>query len=343
MKFLTDHPQLIVLALLFAAAVVVFIMARKHPALAAAAKRVFKQPKFLAAFTILVVAAVGLNSVVDLMKLHFKKEPVPLARKLTLIADKLGPWVQVTQDSAIDKEIEDVLGTSQYIFRDYVDERIAGADIKQQFVSLQNMEDNETDPKERVKLKNQREEKLAKIRAKNPEAVVSLSVTYYTGMVDTVAHVPDRCYIADGYEPRPGEDTYQEWPIAKELPDAAKPKDKNKQPTENVEVHYINFEDQSSQRKLTRSVAYFFHTNGTFQASPLGVRVKLQDLRERHAYYAKVEVMTLISDPDKSAKVMTDFLTEALPDIYRSMPDWNKVSASERGTQLADAAPRSTP
>jgi hypothetical protein len=90
-------------------------------------------------------------------------------------------------------------------------------------------------------------------------------------------------------------------------------------------------------------VAYFFHTNGTFQASPLGVRVKLQDLRERHAYYAKVEVMTLVSNADKSAKVMTDFLSEALPDIYRSMPDWSKISATERGAQLADALPRSNP
>jgi hypothetical protein len=343
MRLLNDHSQLIVLALLFAAAIVVFVMSRKNPALAAAAKRVFAQPKFLAAFTILVVAALGLNFAVDFMKLHFKKEPVPLTRKLTLIADKLGPWVQVSQDSAIDKEIEDVLGTNQYIFRDYVDERIAGADVKARFGDLQRLEDNEQNPEERAKIRKQRDSQLAQIRSRNPEAVISLSVTYYTGMVDTVAHVPDRCYIADGYEPRPGEDVYTQWPIAKELPDEAKPRGKDNKPTENVEVHYINFEDQSSTQKLTRSVAYFFHTNGTFQASPLGVRVKLQDLRERHAYYAKVEVMTLISNPDKSAKVMTDFLTEALPDIYRSMPDWAKVTQLERGTQLADALPRTNP
>ena len=41
-----------------------------------------------------------------------------------------------------------------------------------------------------------------RIRPKNPKAVVNLGLTYYTGLVDTVAHIPDRCYIADGYEAR---------------------------------------------------------------------------------------------------------------------------------------------
>ncbi|HEX8521137.1 MAG TPA: exosortase-associated EpsI family protein [Tepidisphaeraceae bacterium] len=336
MKFLSEHPQLIIVALLLIAAVVVLVMSRKNPALAGAMRRVFSKPQFMAAFILLVIAALGLNFAVDFMKLHFKKEPVPLARKLTLIGDKLGPWVQVNPDKAIDKEIEDVLGTNQYIFREYVDERIAGGDVRQRFARLLEQEDRATDPAERTKFQNQREEMLSQIRGKNPEAVVNLAVTYYTGMVDTVAHVPDRCYVADGYEPRPGEDVYVKWPIGHELPDGAKPKVDGKA-SDQLEVHYINFEDQTGTRKVTRSVAYFFHANGEFVSSPLGVRRKLQNLFERHGYYAKVEVMTLVSDADKSARVMTDFLTEALPDIYRSMPDWQKVAGSEAGPQLASA------
>ena len=49
-----------------------------------------------------------------------------------------------------------------------------------------------------------------------------MSVTYYTGMVDTVAHVPERCVTADGYEPRPGENVTIKWPIARDLPRSAK-------------------------------------------------------------------------------------------------------------------------
>ncbi len=33
------------------------------------------------------------------------------------------------------------------------------------------------------------------------QAVINIGVTYYTGMVDTVARIPERCYIADGFEP----------------------------------------------------------------------------------------------------------------------------------------------
>jgi hypothetical protein len=40
---------------------------------------------------------------------------------------------------------------------------------------------------------------------------VRFAVTYYTGSVDTVPHVPDRCFAADGYR----ETSYNvvRWPI----------------------------------------------------------------------------------------------------------------------------------
>jgi len=298
--------------------------------------RVMRQPTFIAAVVVLLVAAVGLNASVRFLKLHFKKEPVPLTRALTLVSDRFGPWVQVMPDKAIDKEIQDVLGTDQYIFREYVDERIAGVDVQQRFKNMLALEEKETDPKRRAELEDARKRALDQLRAKTPEAVVNLAVTYYTGMVDTVAHVPDRCFVADGYEPRPGEDTTVVWPIARDLAPASKPNGKD-----DVEVRYINFEDLTGSSQIKRSVAYFFHANGEFVSSPLGVRRKLQNLFERKGYYAKIEVMTLnINDPAKSAKVMTDFLSGALPDIYRSMPDWEKVTAAEKGAAVASADSR---
>ncbi len=341
MRFMPDPSQLIVIALLLVGAVVLAVVSRNNPPLRQAWRRIFAQPKFTAAFIVLAVAAVGLNGAVDFLKLHFKKEPVPLAQPLTVIPDALGPWVQVTPDKAIDHNIEDVLGTHQYIFRDYVDTRIAGRDVKERFQHVQDLADAAKDPDDRAKLQSQIDEMLWQIRARNPEAVVNLAVTYYTGMVDTVAHVPDRCYVADGYEPKPGEDTFQEWPIARDLPDSGKPKVDGR-PSDDVKVRFINFEDQTGTRKVTRSVAYFFHTNGTFASSPLEVRLKLQNLRERHAYYAKVEVMTLVNNQAKSAKVLTDFLTNALPEIYKCLPDWSKVTAAEHGAKLADAASAKT-
>jgi hypothetical protein len=252
---------------------------------------------------------------VSYLQLHFKKEPVPLAHPLTVIPDRFGSWVQVSQDKALDKEIQDVLGTDQYIFREYVDEKVVGVGIAEQF---------------KDKSDEDRRKKLQGIRNKYPTAVVNLSVTYYTGMVDTVAHVPDRCVTADGYEPK----TYEqpEWTIARDLPISAR---KN---GDKIQVRYINFEDQAPTTgvaSITRSIAYFFNTNGEYVCSPLDVRKKLANLMERKGYYAKIECMTTIENSNDSAKVLTDFLTSALPEIHKCMPDWQKEHTGAGKTQVA--------
>jgi hypothetical protein len=135
-------------------------------------------------------------------------------------------------------------------------------------------------------------------------------------MVDTVAHVPDRCVTADGYEPK----SYDvvNWPIGRDLPASAKRND------DKIELRYINFEDQTGASNVTRSISYFFHANGEFVSSPLKVRQKLADLWEKKAYYAKIETMTTIENARESERVMTDFLTNALPEIHKCMPDWAK-------------------
>src|SRR5215203_48072 len=74
-------------------------------------RRVLRQPAFLTAVVVLLAAALGLNASVRFMKLHFKKERVELARPLGAIADRFGSWVQVSQDTALNHEMQDVLGT----------------------------------------------------------------------------------------------------------------------------------------------------------------------------------------------------------------------------------------
>ena len=272
----------------------------------AAVARVLRQPPFLVVVIIMVAAALGLNAAVGYLQLHFKKEPVPLARELSTIPDHLGSWVQVSQDKTLDKELQDVLGTDRYIFRDYIDESVLGTGASDKYK-------DQSDDK--------RKELLAQDRAQHPKAVISLSVTYYTGMVDTVAHVPDRCVTADGYEPKSYETPA--WPIARDLPTAAK------KHGEDISVRYINFEDQNSPSNnsvpITRSICYFFQANGDYVSSPLDVRQKLANLMERKGYYTKIECMTTVDNPQQAAKVMQDFLIGALPEIHKCMPDWEKV------------------
>lgn len=262
--------------------------------------RAITSPAFLAAFAVLLVAAISLNAATQYMKLYFKKEPVPLAKPLETVSPNLGPWVQVSVDQTLNPEMLDVLGTKQYIFRQYVDSSLVPPEV------LASLKD---------KTEQERGEVVGAIMHQHPEAVMRIAVTYYTGMVDTVAHIPDRCYVADGFVP----DTYAEptWTA----------RDKNDQPVD-VQVRYINFVDTTPERKaVPQNVAYFFHCNGGYVPDPIGVRIRLQSLIERHGYYAKVELMNATRDSAEGAKVMERFLQSALPEIERCLPDWKKLKA----------------
>ena len=74
---------------------------------------------------------------------------------------------------------------------------------------------------------------LAKIAEKIPEAVMHVHMAYYTGMVDTVAHIPDRCVIADGYEVSDYQTEQRKFGLY--------PSGKERE----VSLRYINFEDQT--------------------------------------------------------------------------------------------------
>jgi len=286
--------------------------AREGASLGEAFARVIRQPTFMIVAGVLLLAAVGLNFAVRTMQLHFKKEPLELAHALGTISPRFGSWVQVSQDQPLDKEMQDVLGTDKYVFREYVNETATDVSVANRFT-------NKTAEERRIEVN--------KIRGAKPSAVVSLSVTYYTGMVDTVAHVPDRCVTADGYEPKSYE--IKKWPIARDLPA------RMKSDGDNIEVRYINFEDQTGTSNVPRSIAYFFHVDGQFDSDPLGVRNKLANLFEKKAYYAKIEVMTTVPDARESERVLSDFLTSAMPEIHRCMPDWEKEHGRGQKTEVA--------
>jgi hypothetical protein len=262
-------------------------------------RRALRQPSFAVAAAVLLVSAATLTGATKLMSLHFKKLPVELRKPVDTVPARLGPWMQVSKDQALSKEFVDVLGTEKYFFRDYLDTRLIDEPTMQR---LQNATDQE-----RFAL-------LDAIRKAHPQAIVNFAVTYYTGMVDTVAHIPDRCYIADGFQP--SQYDLVKWPAFAGRGESAA-------------ARFINFEDQAGRSKalITRNVAYFFHVNGRYESDPIGVRVSLQDLFQRYGYYAKIELMTLLDDRAKAAEVMNDFLTHALPAVEECLPDWNKVIA----------------
>jgi len=297
--------------------------------------RVLRQPRFLIAAVVLLVSAVGLNAATQFLQLHFRKQRVELrvpslgdpAQGVAAVLDgdkvAAGRWIQLTKDEVLSSDVEYMLGTKEHISRDYVDGRaLARLGDVTAFVGKP--------PADRVKIaadmRNQSAEERARfideVRRAAPEAVVKLHVAYYTGLVDTVAHIPDRCYVADGYEPT-------STPASVHGPFGTRadgsPRD--------ADFRFIHFEDQTGQGRIPRSVGYLFHVNGEYQSNPLVVRSRLQQLTQKYGYYAKVELMITGAGKDvrnkdvpaKAQAAMKDFMTVALPEIERVLPDWNQV------------------
>ncbi len=263
-------------------------------------KKKWMQPGFLIAVIILAAAAIGLNTAVSALQLSFKKESVPLVQELTTIPEQVGDWLQVSKDEPLPHDVADALATDQYIFRDYVNTKLLTKTDLAEFEG---------------KTATERKVILARLQSYHPEAVINMAVTYYTGGVDTVAHIPDRCYIADGFQPSNYETPA--WDVG--------PAHLGPNPNGPIDVRFINFEDQTTQGRVTRHVAYFFFTNGHYESDPIGVRETLQNLRYKHGFYSKIELMNIVKDSAESEQVMKSFLTAALPHVEKCLPDWNSV------------------
>jgi uncharacterized protein DUF3485 len=148
-----------------------------------------------------------------------------------------------------------------------------------------------------------------------PDSVVNLAVTYYTGLADTVAHIPDRCYVADGFEPDPANNAEPTWTLAD---------------GRQLTLCFIKFQDAGDRARPDRSVAYFFQVNGDYASNSGAVRLRLQNLFQKYGYYLKVELMTMDQDHERSAQTITSFLNVSLSEVEKSYPNWNKYNTTSK-------------
>lgn len=269
---------------------------------------------------LLLVGAVGLNATMASLKLQFRKEAVELREPLATIAPTLGPWVQVSIDRRFPPDIEHELGTQEYIERQYVDTRHADPDVLAEWESA----DRKTD--------ELRSKLLASVLRNDPMGLVRLHVAYYTGSVDTVPHIPDRCMLGGGFE-------MLDRGVAT-LP--AKPLEDDTLGTRPLDVSLSRFQrpEGNGGAMRTTNVAYFFEVNGDYEHDAItGVRKRLQNLFETHAYFAKIEVAVDVpgTTPDPDAALakgrLADFLSHVLPNVEQCLPDWEQVKAQAAATQ----------
>lgn len=266
-------------------------------ALGSAAAVALRHRAFVVAAIVLVAAAAGLNAAVGVLRLHFKKQAVPMRMSFAeAMPEVIGTWVQAAREETIDPDVLDALGTDKYLFCTYINAVGVGMTVGE----LQKLLHGRSLPEQKAE--------VIRLRRINPAAIVNLGLTYYTGKADTVAHIPERCYIGDGFDILASPATLS-WGLDRDL-----------------SVRHIVFEGQAGQPPC--EVVYFFHVNGRYEADSLRVRSALQSLLQRYGYYAKIELMVMLNSTAMTARSsMQDFLAVALPHIEAALPDWRQYGS----------------
>lgn len=193
---------------------------------------------------------------------------------------------------------------------------------------------------------------------------LTVHLAYYTGGIDDVPHVPERCFNAAGLttlgatvvEPleldfegaKPTEIVnaktgarYDRIPIRHPvlgLVDVHLP-------IGEAEISVVEAKDPKNQR-VTHVGGYFFIANNRYAARASGVKSIAYDPKERAAYYLKVQVtFQTKADADEATEeylpIVEDLLDELVPAVMQILPDWPSIEAGQRGED-ALAAVRST-
>jgi exosortase len=251
---------------------------------------------------ILLTSAGGFAATSRLLHLYFLKVPVPLPRPITQTPADFGPWHQCGGNRAIAADIEESLGTNDYIFRDYVDERVVGA---------QGVEALRQNPAEAAGL-------VSTLAASHPGAVVRVAVTYYTGRVDAVIHQSERCNLAGGIATSI-ESVPATWDLGGRL----------------LNVRTVHLVKDLPEGQTSHYIAYCYCVNGREETEAWRVRGLLMNIFAREAWYAKIEVTTGLSDARESQRVLTDFLRYALPEIEAGLPPMQRGTAIAPGPEKA--------
>lgn len=272
---------------------------------------------------LLVAATLGQNGAINAMGVALNKKPLPLRYGIALsFPEKAGDWVLLHQDPRLPSDIEKELGTSEYFNRYYLN---TATGLRKSDITV-----------------TKKETKLGEMLSgwsgiDDPGALAKVHVTYYTGMLDAVPHVPDRCWLAAGMRPL-GREVYP-LELSREdyradpdhpgiiLADSTGFEGKTvRLPSDKIDAIVFSGGDDDGN---TMSAMYFFLANGDAVASSQRVRFSF-NLEDRYSYYCKVEVMFPgVNDPDKVAELSEDLLSDLLPEIMACLPDWTEV---EQGT-----------
>ncbi|MFG0257682.1 MAG: hypothetical protein ACF8GE_07260 [Phycisphaerales bacterium JB043] len=170
---------------------------------------------------------------------------------------------------------------------------------------------------------------------------------YYTGMIDTVPHVPERCFVGNGglsldgsvgtivpvtldldrFPLDPYVDSESHGPIRRGRtgPSSDSPGQYVYMPRE-LESLAMNVSRFKSDTGVELFAGYFFIANGGTVPRAEQVRQLAFRHEDKYAYYAKIQFSsTSVSSAQELGEMAGEFLSEMLPDLMRRTPDWIAV------------------
>ena len=257
---------------------------------------------------VLVVAAASLSVAVAATETVLVKKPVDQRHDFIALPTTVGEWEMVSQADPLPKDLESELGTTHYISRTY---------------------------------------RSTALDSDDPASVAYVHVAYYTGMIDTVPHVPDRCWVASGSVAGPTDqvqldldrpvagsttgtlaaelDTDGRLRVPTTLTDPVSGDASAVLPASLIPATRFTGLDPKNDREMT--AVYFFAANGRFFATPNQVRALGFDPTDDYSYYCKVEVFfPALQDRDAVPAATERFLGAMLPEIMACLPDWQDVT-----------------
>ncbi len=266
---------------------------------------------------LMLASAGGISAYINIKDVHLQKSPIYAEndRQVSSIPRTTPSWNQIGSDQIMGAEIVDTLGTENYVSRFFTRTRDADPD--------------------------------------NP-IILDLHVAYYTGMIDTVPHVPERCFVGGGLQQSESSrvidipmDT-STWRVDPSVPSEFAGVD--------GEIYTVRLSNDPSMSdapgmrvRLPRGISpdkpfkfrasefinpgkgniyagYFFIANGGTKANANDVRQLAFNLEDDYAYYMKVQVSAHGLDSfDEFANLSGDLLGELIGEIMRCVPDWVSV------------------
>jgi exosortase len=282
------------------------------------------RPAFVVSLAIMLGCAAGMSAGIRFFGIYTTKLAIRAEHRLNSIATETASWSRLGSDRKEPKEVEAELGTDNYISRLYVRREAPGADTKSQ---------------------------------RGPVGL-EFHAAYYTGMVDTVPHVPERCMVGAGWQITEGPWTVEipvdrsTWTEDPSVPGVWRVRDANgkrirlPRDADRVQLRVTKYEGPRGARLYA---GYFFLANGGWTPTAEGVRLLAFDLKDDYAYYCKVQFSSnTVAGPEELAAQAGTLLSELYPEIMRCVPDWTEVAAGrypdDNPRRKADAStPREAP